>query len=246
MAETQTPPASLKDRLRSATVGATVTLRTELVPVGDGLEIEVRELTHGTKQRIAKQCMRKGRGKGGDALELDLAKYQTLMVIESCFEPGAAKLFGLADAPRIAELSDGGYVVTWNSTDNTFFGQRSTYAQIYDDQGREVGVEFLVNDALSGDQVQPRAEGLSNGTFVLMWTDNNARDGSGQGVFAQRYQNDGTTLGDVFQINDETSSTQNQPRGDRYWGGALHGCLDISGLRDGGRRQQQRHLWPDF
>jgi len=118
---------------------------------------------------------------------------------------------GAQNAPRIAELSDGGYVVTWNSTDNTFFGQRSTYAQIYDDQGREVGVEFLVNDALSGDQVQPRAEGLSNGTFVLMWTDNNARDGSGQGVFAQRYQNDGTTLGDVFQINDETSSTQNQP-----------------------------------
>jgi len=110
MAETQTPPASLKDRLRSATVGATVTLRTELVPVGDGLEIEVRELTHGTKQRIAKQCMRKGRGKGGDALELDLAKYQTLMVIESCFEPGGAKLFGLADAPRIAEQSAGGWL----------------------------------------------------------------------------------------------------------------------------------------
>lgn len=108
---TETPLLSLRDRLRSATVGATVSLRSERVAVGDGLEIEVRELTHGTKQRIAKKCMKKGRGKGGDALELDLAKYQTLMVIESCFDPeDGAKLFSLADAARIGEQAAGGWL----------------------------------------------------------------------------------------------------------------------------------------
>ena len=112
MTETQTPPVSLRDRLRSATVGASVKLRSERVPVGDGLEIEVRELTHGTKQRIARKCMGKGRGrKGADALELDLAKYQILMVIESCFDPeSGAKIYGLADAQAIGEQSAGGWL----------------------------------------------------------------------------------------------------------------------------------------
>ncbi|GIT86743.1 S-layer family protein [Roseobacter sp. OBYS 0001] len=116
-------------------------------------------------------------------------------------------------APRIAELSDGGYIVVWNSTqqDNPASGNRGIFAQRFNEQGQQVGVEFQVNDIAVGDQIQPRAEGLSNGTFVLLWNDNTGRDGSGQGVFAQVYQNDGTEVGSAFQVNEEFSSTQNQP-----------------------------------
>lgn len=116
-------------------------------------------------------------------------------------------------APRVAELSDGGYVVIWNSTqqDNPASGNRGIFAQIYNAQGQQVGVEFQVNDIAIGDQIQPRAEGLSNGNFVLLWNENTSRDGSGQGVFAQVYQNDGTLVGGAIQINEEVSSTQNQP-----------------------------------
>ena len=128
---------------------------------------------------------------------------------------------GTQQAPRIAELSDGGYVVTWNSTqqDNPANGNRGTFAQVYNAQGQQVGVEFQVNDISTGDQVQPRAEGLSNGNFVLMWTENTGRDGSGSGVYAQVYQNDGTLVGGAIQINEEVSSTQNQPEATDLGGG---------------------------
>ena len=124
-------------------------------------------------------------------------------------------------APRIAELSDGGYVVTWNSTqqDNPANGNRGIFAQIFTPQGQQVGVEFQVNDIAIGDQIQPRAEGLSNGNFVLFWNDNTGRDGSGQGVYGQLYQNDGTEVGAAFQVNEEFFSTQNQPEAVDLGGG---------------------------
>ena len=53
--------------------------------------------------------------------------------------------------------------------------------------------------------------GLDNGNFLLLWRDSSDRDGSGTGVFAQLFQNDGTRVGTAFQVNEEFSSTQSQP-----------------------------------
>ena len=118
---------------------------------------------------------------------------------------------GEQQSGRVAALSDGGYVVIWTSRNQDVTGpnERGIFGQRYNENGAQVGVEFQINDIAAGDQLQPRVEGLSNGNFVVMWTESNARDISGQGVFGQVLQNDGSLVGAAFQVNDEFLSNQN-------------------------------------
>ncbi|MCA8883532.1 MAG: tandem-95 repeat protein [Rhodobacteraceae bacterium] len=114
------------------------------------------------------------------------------------------------NAPRTAALSDGGYMVVWQSAgqDNPASSNRGIFAQRYDAQGHEVGVEFQVNDQPLGDQYQPRVTGLPNGNYVVLWSDSSGRDGSGTGVYGQILQNDGTRVGGAFLVNEEINSIQ--------------------------------------
>ncbi|WP_424990889.1 Ig-like domain-containing protein [Fluviibacterium sp. S390] len=115
------------------------------------------------------------------------------------------------ESARIGVLSDGGYVMVWTSQgqDDPSTSNRGIFAQRYNAFGEQVGVEFQVNDVPIGDQIQPRVVGLSNGNYVVLWTEGSARDGSGQGVYGQIVQNDGTFVGAAFQVHEQTSSTQN-------------------------------------
>jgi hypothetical protein len=153
------------DLLRSATVGNTPKLRTERVPVthptvGE-LELEVRELTHGLKQRIAKKCMVKAVGGRGTELSLDLAKYQTLMVIESCFDPGSGKkLFKLADAKAIADQAAGGWLADVQRAVGVINGDDDRKGEGGYDPADVAGLLERVADDLDEAGVYDRAEEL--------------------------------------------------------------------------------------
>ncbi|WP_417525568.1 beta strand repeat-containing protein, partial [Marinovum sp.] len=114
-------------------------------------------------------------------------------------------------SPRVAALSDGTYVVVWTSETQDVPGsfQRGIFGQVFSESGDPIGVEFQANDISSGDQFQPRVSALPNGTFVVLWTESNGRDGSGQGVYGQVFDNSGAAQGSSFQVNEEISSTQN-------------------------------------
>jgi VCBS repeat-containing protein len=121
--------------------------------------------------------------------------------------------FDQQSSPRIANLTDGGYIVVWTSEqqDNPAdTNGRGIFGQRYNEFGHEVGAEFQINDIPVGDQIQPRVTGLSNGGFAVLWTENGvARDGSGQSVFGHLYDAAGNSVNAGFQVNDQTSSTQN-------------------------------------
>ena len=53
--------------------------------------------------------------------------------------------------------------------------------------GVAVGPEVRVNSATYGEQSYPQVAGLSDGGYVVVWQDNGSADGSGWGVFGQRY-----------------------------------------------------------
>ena len=114
-------------------------------------------------------------------------------------------------SPRVAALSDGGYVIVWTSESQDVPGTTQTgiFGQVFSPSGDKEGIEFQVNDLAAGVQNQPRVTALDNGTFVVLWSDQNGRDGSGLGVFGQVFDNAGTAQGSAFQANEETSSTQN-------------------------------------
>ena len=52
--------------------------------------------------------------------------------------------------------------------------------------------------------------GLVNGGFVIAWR-SDSQDGSGAGVYAQRYDVNGQAVGDEFRVNTTTLSTQDEP-----------------------------------
>src|SRR5262245_33733196 len=95
--------------------------------------------------------------------------------------------------PTVAALSDGGFVVTWASlgqdgSDGGIYGQR------YAADGTAVGNEFQVNSFTSSDQNTPSVTALSDGGFVVTWM-SLGQDGSGEGIYAQRFAADGNAVG---------------------------------------------------
>ncbi len=109
----------------------------------------------------------------------------------------------------IAGLAGGGFVVTWASSggDGTDYG---ISAQRFAADGTKLGTEFVVNTTTTSAQTEPAIAALSGGGFVIVWTDYTA-DGSGYGVYAQRYDASGVALGGEFMVHQLTESTQYQP-----------------------------------
>ena len=116
----------------------------------------------------------------------------------------------------VAALSDGGYVVTWGSPSQDGSGW-GVYAQRYDATGNTVGSETHVNTTTAGDELPVRVAALSDGGYVVTWR---VQDGSGDGVYAQRYDASGNTVGSETRVNTTTAGDQLYP--------------SVTGLSDGG------------
>jgi len=75
-----------------------------------------------------------------------------------------------------------------------------------------LGSEFQVNTYTTGNQIQRAIASDADGNFIVLWDDGvfsaQGQDGSGIGVFAQRYDRTGATLGGQFQVNSYTTGRQ--------------------------------------
>lgn len=69
---------------------------------------------------------------------------------------------------------------------------------------------LLVNESLSGNQLHPSVTALKAGGYVVAW-ESESTDGSGYGVYAQRYMTDGTKIGSNFKVNVNTTNHQANP-----------------------------------
>jgi len=111
--------------------------------------------------------------------------------------------------PSVTGLSDGGFVVTWES-DGQDGSSTGIYGQRYNADGTTAGAEFLINTYTTSFQSDPSVTALSGGGFVVTWQ-SNGQDGSSWGIYGQRYNADGTTADAEFQINTNTTSFQLTP-----------------------------------
>jgi len=116
---------------------------------------------------------------------------------------------GMQYAPRIAMDSAGDFVITWTSLgqDGSDFG---IYAQRYSAAGQPLGGEFRVNTYTTDRQYGPAIAMDSAGDFVVAW-ESEGQDGSGEGVYAQRYSAAGVPLGGEFRVNAWTTDYQSTP-----------------------------------
>jgi hypothetical protein len=110
--------------------------------------------------------------------------------------------------PSVTADSTGNFVVVWNSFQDG--SQSGVFGQRYAASGSPLGGEFRVNTFTTGNQRYPSVATASLGNFVVVWN-SYAQDGSGQGIFGQRYANSGTPLGSEFRVNTYTTGWQYRP-----------------------------------
>jgi len=110
----------------------------------------------------------------------------------------------------VAMDADGDFIITWQSfsQDGSGYG---IYAQRYNAAGTPQGAEFRVNFHTTGNQSSPSVAMEADGDFVITW-DSQGQDGEVQGIYAQRYNADGTSKGGgEFQVNSYTTNSQSTP-----------------------------------
>ncbi|MFM7423943.1 MAG: hypothetical protein ACKO7W_02895 [Elainella sp.] len=116
--------------------------------------------------------------------------------------------------PDVAADAAGGFVVVYESEgqNNNAFGQdlsgTGIFGQRFDRTGAPTGPEFRINSRTERDQTDPVVAMNVTGSFVVAWVSD---DGSGTGIFGQRYSSTGQPIGIEFQINSETRGTQSNP-----------------------------------
>jgi hypothetical protein len=97
----------------------------------------------------------------------------------------------------------GAFVAVWNALDNVF-------GRLHDAAGAPSGGEFLVNTFTTSFQDRATAAVAATGRFVVTW-ESAGQDGSGRGIFAQRYDASGARQGAEFRVNTATAGSQYRP-----------------------------------
>ena len=141
---------------------------------------------------------------------------------------------GVQSYPAVAYANFGGvFVVVWQSflQDGSGYG---IYGQRYASSGTPLGPEFRVNSFTTGNQHSPAvaAETTGDGAFAVVWTGEN-QDGSGDGIFGQRYSSSGAPLGDEFRVNSYTTNDQVSPRMSPGGQGGISTVVWMSDGQDG-------------
>lgn len=111
-------------------------------------------------------------------------------------------------APTAAADGAGNFIVAWqgprDGSNAGILGQR------YDPAGAVIGGEFQISTETFSDQQNPKVAANAAGDFIVTWQ-SYFQDGSGWGVFAQRFQPSGAPLGVEFQVNSYTTERQYYP-----------------------------------
>ena len=101
----------------------------------------------------------------------------------------------------------GNFVVVWMSGAGQDGAAYGVFGQRYAGTGAPSGPEFRVNTYTPGPQGYPTVAGDPAGNFVVLWT-SNGQDGSGDGVFGQRFAGTGAPVGPEFRVNTYTTGGQ--------------------------------------
>ncbi|MCA9097923.1 MAG: hypothetical protein KDA36_06040, partial [Planctomycetaceae bacterium] len=112
-------------------------------------------------------------------------------------------------SPAVGMDEDGDFIITWESDQNSS-SENDIYARRYHSDGTPIGSEFRVNSHTSSSQFRPAISVEKDGDFIITWVSVD-QDGSGFGIYAQRYDSLGTPQGGEFQVNTWTTGQQYFP-----------------------------------
>ncbi len=108
--------------------------------------------------------------------------------------------------PAVAVDADGDVFVSWDS-----FGQDGSswgiYGQRFNAAGTKIGVELQVNTYTTSLQQRSSVAVDADGDAFVIW-ERGGQDGSGLGIYGQRFDATGMKVGGEFQVNTHTTNSQ--------------------------------------
>jgi hypothetical protein len=110
-------------------------------------------------------------------------------------------------SPSIGTDPAGNFVVVWESPGDGPAYTYGVFGQRFAASGAPLGAEFRINTYTTGDQSGPDVDVDASGNFVVVWN-SQPQDGSGFGVFGQRFAASGAPLGTEFRLNTHTANDQ--------------------------------------
>ncbi len=111
--------------------------------------------------------------------------------------------------PAIAGLKNGDFIVSWSSHKQDG-AQTGIFAQRFTAKGKARGGEIQVNTTTEMAQAQSHITALTDGGFLISWH-SQGQDGSGSGVYAQRFIAKGKAKGVEFRVNQTVKHDQTEP-----------------------------------
>jgi len=122
---------------------------------------------------------------------------------------------GNQTAPGVAMLTNGNFVVTWDSNNNNGPDQSGwgVWGRIYSPDGYSVGNEFLINTYTPGDQKNPITVARPGGGFVVLYESaaDIAPGKDSLGIYAQFFDDAGHHVGQEMRIHQLMSGDQSRP-----------------------------------
>ncbi len=148
-------------------------------------------------------------GQGGAAYGIYAQRYNSSGTAQGTEFNVNTYTTGWQGAPAVALDATGDFVVTWTGigAGDSSYG---VFAQRYNSSGMAQGSEFLVNTHTTNAQDYSSVAMDAAGDFVITW-ESSGQDGSGYGVYAQRYNSSGTAQGSEFPVNTYTTGDQVAP-----------------------------------
>jgi hypothetical protein len=185
--------------------------------VAQGAELRVNTTTTGVQQYPSVAMSDAGAfvitwtsaNQDGDAGGVYAQRYSAAGVAQGGeFRVNVATAFDQAFS-RVSMASNGDFVVAFASVVQTSTGY-GVLARRFAANGTALSGEFVVNTNFADNQQFPAIAVAPSGAFVVAWQ-SNLQDGSGQGIYARRYDSAGTALSGEFLVNTTTANDQRHP-----------------------------------
>lgn len=115
---------------------------------------------------------------------------------------------GWQTRPAITATSDGGVAIAWQGRGNG--DRRGIFLRRFDSELNASSGELRVNETTTSFQGSPTITSNADGEVLVAWQ-SLRQDGSRWGIFANRFDADGDTVGGEFQVNSTTDRSQRTP-----------------------------------
>lgn len=143
---------------------------------------------------------------------------------------------GKQSKPSVSLLSNGNFIATWDSNDNSSLDQSGAgiWGRLFDATGKALSNEFLVSGMTLGDQINPVVVTREGGFVVIYASRAESAPGAGTfGVYAQYFSNDGLKVGTELHINQLLKGEQTQIAATFLDSGKLFVSWTDGGVGDG-------------